>query len=52
MYLLLRKVKPTVEAIIIRIKLLDELPHVDIYSRWEADKQIAELTRQLKELNQ
>lgn len=42
----------TVEQIVARIKYIDDLPHADIYSRWEADKQIMELTRQLKEMNQ
>lgn len=42
--------KPSAEKLIARIKYIDELPHADIYSRWEADKQIMELTRKIQEL--
>lgn len=52
MFLLFWWSKPSIEAIQARIKWLDELPHSTIYSRWEADRQIIELTRQLQELNQ
>lgn len=37
------------EQIMQRILYIDGLPHADICSRWEADKQVLELTRQLKE---
>lgn len=47
-----RRTKPSIESIIARIHELDGMPHADIYSRWEADRQILELTHQLKELNQ
>lgn len=52
MFLLFWRTKPSVERLLARIKWLDELPHSTIYSRWEADRQIIELTRKLKELNQ
>lgn len=45
-----RRTKPSIESIIARIHELDGMPHADIYSRWEADKQILELTRQLQGL--
>lgn len=49
---LFRKVIPSIDNIIARIHEIDSMPHADIYSRWEADKQILELTRKLKEMGQ
>lgn len=46
MFRLFRKTKAQILA---QIELLDSMPHSDIYSRWGADRQIAQLT---KELNQ
>lgn len=52
MYLLFCSPKYKAMVIVKRIKTLDEMDHSTIYSRWEADRQILELTRQLKELTQ
>lgn len=49
---LCKRNKPTVESIIARIQEIDNTPTIDIYSRWEADKQILMLTRKLKEMGQ
>lgn len=51
MILFFFRTKPSVEAIVARIQMLDSMPYSDIYSRWEADRQILILTRQLKELH-
>ena len=49
---LLKRTKPSAESIIARIHEIDSMPHADFYSRWEADKQILQLTRQLTALTQ
>ena len=52
MFHLFKRKPMTAEQIMQRILYIDGLPHDDIYSRWEADKQILELTHQLQGLIQ
>ena len=44
MFHLFKRIKPSVESIIACIHEIDSMPHADIYSRWEADKQILQHT--------